>query len=87
MQVTIIYGRWKWMNEDDISAFTVRNQINDVEFIPYGEAEIEVEIPSKQEQDRIEIDNLRNEITRTKADSQNKVETLEEKIQRLMALE
>jgi len=75
------------MDEDDIAAFTVRNQINDVEFIPYGEAEIEVEIPSKQEQDRIEIDNLRNEITRTKADSQNKVETLEEKIQRLMALE
>lgn len=87
MQITIIYGRWKWMDEDDIAAFTVRNQINDVEFIPYGEAEIEVEIPSKQEQDRIEIDNLRNEITRTKADSQNKVETLEEKIQRLMALE
>jgi len=83
--ITLTYGRWRWANEDMIIATSC--PMDDPEFIKYGDASIEVEIPSKKVQDSIAINNLREEITKTRAESQRKVELLEERVQQLMALE
>jgi len=85
--ITATYGRWSWSEKDDIMAFTSKNRIGDLDYIKYGQVEIEIEIPTQQEQDRTEIANLRKEITKTRAESQRKVELLEDRVQQLMALE
>jgi len=85
--ITATYGRWNWSEENDVIAFTSENRINDPDYIKYGQVEIEIEIPSKQEQNLAEIRNLNEAITKVRANSQRNIEILEEEIQKLMALE
>jgi len=85
--VTVTYGRWVWNEEDDVVVSSSMNYLNDPDYVQYGQAEVEVEIPSRQEQDRVEIRNLRKKITETRASSQIEIERLEDRIQQLMALE
>jgi len=85
--VTITYGRWRWCEEDEIVATSCQDRIYDPDYIQYGQIEVEVEVPTKQEQDHTEISNLRKKLAKTRAVSQREIERLEDQIQQLMALE
>ena len=87
MQVTVTYGRWRWNEEDDVVVSSSMSYLDDPDYVQYGQTEVEVEVPTKQEQDQVEINNLRKKITETRASSQIEIERLEDRIQQLMALE
>jgi len=87
MQVTITYGRWRWNEEDDVIVSSSNSYLDDPDYVQYGQTEVEVEVPTKQEQDQVEISNLRKKIVKTRASSQIEIERLEDRIQQLMALE